>query len=335
MIAWAAMGDANASIPTPQPVLPRPMFGAAPGRRGRHLGALRRAAGHRGRPGRPDRRAAGDWSPVAQRPHGRQGRHAAQRRDCRPSRSIPTPSPSASTARCGASNRPPNCPWRRDTSCSDGRPGRPLLALADSRLPDRRPRPFRRRRGGRHQRAGGRSGDAARRSCAAASGPRPGDGVRRRRGARRPTRRPPTPTVKPMPAHRLPRRGRRRAAQGRGLLRLARRVWPADDWAALGRSPHLPVVGRTGGPRQRPDTRADRAVAGVHHDDGFGHGRAAAAGARPGRRGRGDVRAVGVVRAHRRRGRPRARRPVRSSARRAGAAARRTRATLLSPEFVS
>jgi urease subunit alpha len=31
MIAWAQMGDANASIPTPQPVLPRPMFGAFPG----------------------------------------------------------------------------------------------------------------------------------------------------------------------------------------------------------------------------------------------------------------------------------------------------------------
>ncbi|MGH8931806.1 MAG: urease subunit alpha [Egibacteraceae bacterium] len=29
MVAWAAMGDANASIPTPQPVLPRPMFGAS------------------------------------------------------------------------------------------------------------------------------------------------------------------------------------------------------------------------------------------------------------------------------------------------------------------
>jgi urease subunit alpha len=28
-IAWAQMGDANASIPTPQPILPRPMFGAA------------------------------------------------------------------------------------------------------------------------------------------------------------------------------------------------------------------------------------------------------------------------------------------------------------------
>jgi urease subunit alpha len=33
MIAWAAMGDANASIPTPQPVLPRPMFGADVGHR--------------------------------------------------------------------------------------------------------------------------------------------------------------------------------------------------------------------------------------------------------------------------------------------------------------
>ncbi|HWL42640.1 MAG TPA: urease subunit alpha [Ilumatobacter sp.] len=31
MIAWALMGDTNASIPTPQPELPRPMFGAAPG----------------------------------------------------------------------------------------------------------------------------------------------------------------------------------------------------------------------------------------------------------------------------------------------------------------
>jgi urease subunit alpha len=30
MVAWARMGDGNASIPTPQPELPRPMFGAAP-----------------------------------------------------------------------------------------------------------------------------------------------------------------------------------------------------------------------------------------------------------------------------------------------------------------
>ncbi|MBM2809494.1 MAG: urease, alpha subunit [Chloroflexi bacterium] len=33
MIAWAAMGDANASIPTPEPVLYRPMFAAAAARR--------------------------------------------------------------------------------------------------------------------------------------------------------------------------------------------------------------------------------------------------------------------------------------------------------------
>src|SRR5262249_46035070 len=30
VIAWAPIGDANASIPTPQPVLARPMFAAAP-----------------------------------------------------------------------------------------------------------------------------------------------------------------------------------------------------------------------------------------------------------------------------------------------------------------
>ncbi|AFM17560.1 urease accessory protein UreF [Mycolicibacterium chubuense NBB4] len=40
-------------------------------------------------------------------------------------------------------------------------------------------------------------------------------------------------------------------AQGRGLVRLARRVWPAEDWAALGATPHLAVaagaVGRAGG----------------------------------------------------------------------------------------
>jgi urease subunit alpha len=40
VIAWANMGDANASIPTPQPQLPRPMFGAfgsLPARLGVHF----------------------------------------------------------------------------------------------------------------------------------------------------------------------------------------------------------------------------------------------------------------------------------------------------------
>jgi urease accessory protein len=31
-------------------------------------------------------------------------------------------------------------------------------------------------------------------------------------------------------------------AQGRGLVRLARRVWPDADWDALGRTPHLAVA---------------------------------------------------------------------------------------------
>lgn len=36
-------------------------------------------------------------------------------------------------------------------------------------------------------------------------------------------------------------------AQGRGLLRLARRVWPGGDWDALGPKPHLAVAaGRVG-----------------------------------------------------------------------------------------
>lgn len=31
-------------------------------------------------------------------------------------------------------------------------------------------------------------------------------------------------------------------AQGRGLARLARRVWPDHDWRPLGKTPHLPVA---------------------------------------------------------------------------------------------
>lgn len=31
-------------------------------------------------------------------------------------------------------------------------------------------------------------------------------------------------------------------SQGRGLLRLARRVWPSHDWQSSGPTPHLPVV---------------------------------------------------------------------------------------------
>ncbi|MCK0174066.1 MULTISPECIES: urease accessory protein UreF [Mycobacteriaceae] len=36
-------------------------------------------------------------------------------------------------------------------------------------------------------------------------------------------------------------------AQGRGLLRLSRRVWPDHDWAPLGRTPHLAVASGVAG----------------------------------------------------------------------------------------
>ena len=47
MIAAAAMGDPNASIPTPQPVHYRPMFGAFGTRAERDLGDVRFAGGAR------------------------------------------------------------------------------------------------------------------------------------------------------------------------------------------------------------------------------------------------------------------------------------------------
>ncbi len=59
VIAWASMGDANASIPTPQPQLARPMFGAfggLPARLGRHFvspAALEAGFGDRWESARP------------------------------------------------------------------------------------------------------------------------------------------------------------------------------------------------------------------------------------------------------------------------------------------
>ena len=64
MIAWAQMGDANASIPTPQPVLPRPMFGAY-GKVAGHDVACTSSPRPRSRPGWPTGwPSTGGWSPV-------------------------------------------------------------------------------------------------------------------------------------------------------------------------------------------------------------------------------------------------------------------------------
>ena len=76
-IAYAQMGDANASIPTPQPVLPRPMFGATGRAPGRQLVQLRRRARPiEDGPARAARRwASGSW-PI-------ESTRASPRRDMR------------------------------------------------------------------------------------------------------------------------------------------------------------------------------------------------------------------------------------------------------------
>jgi urease subunit alpha len=87
MIVYAAMGDANASIPTPQPVLPRPMFGAD---------------------SCPSRTRAG--SPR---------RTCRTTTRCRGSRWSPTRSRCGSTARWWSRLRRRSCRWRSGTSSSD------------------------------------------------------------------------------------------------------------------------------------------------------------------------------------------------------------------------
>ena len=188
MIAWAAMGDANASIPTPQPVLPRPMFGAAPA-------AAAATSVHFVSPqaiedGLADRLAVNRRLVRGHGcPQGRQGRHAAQRRVAAHrgrSRHVHR----AHRRRCvagaachriahGAALFP-----LLGVSCSDDQPGD---AAHDGRLAvaDRWPRAFRRRRGGGDQRAGRRPRDAAGVSAPPDPHPGPGDGLGRRRRAHR------------------------------------------------------------------------------------------------------------------------------------------------------
>ena len=147
MIAWAQMGDANASIPTPQPVLPRPMFGAyGRGAGARRRVALRRAGRDRRRARRPARRATGGSSPVGRRPR------AWARPTCRRTTRCPRieVEPDTFTVRIDGEVVEPD-PVDR---AADGPALLPLLMtmasprcslLADGRLPGRRPRALRRR----------------------------------------------------------------------------------------------------------------------------------------------------------------------------------------------
>ena len=78
-IAWAAMGDPNASIPTPQPVLYRPMFGAFGARDRRHRAHVR-VGGRAGRRRAPAPRALPARGGRPGLPDDRQARHDPQRR---------------------------------------------------------------------------------------------------------------------------------------------------------------------------------------------------------------------------------------------------------------
>ena len=119
-IAWAQMGDANASIPTPQPVLPRPMFGAAPSRRGRD----QRARSSPRSPSRPTDLA--DRLGLQRRlvavedcRSAHQGRHARERRPARRARRPRHLRRARSTATWSRPLRRPSSRWPSATSSSD------------------------------------------------------------------------------------------------------------------------------------------------------------------------------------------------------------------------
>ena len=134
-IAWAQMGDANASIPSPQPVWPRPMFGASRRRRGAYERHVRGAGRARRRPRRAN-------SLVDRRLVARRATRARWARTTCPrttravaSRSTPTRSPCASTANSSKKRPSPSCRWPSATSCSDAMTRAALLLFADGRFP--------------------------------------------------------------------------------------------------------------------------------------------------------------------------------------------------------
>ena len=133
MIAWAAIGDANASIPTRSPSCPARCGVPPPG--WQRTAAWRLWHQWRWRTGsRNGSNSAGlcfPWptSVVALKPT------CPSTAPCRTSLSTPTPSPSKSTVSWSTSRLPPCFRWRSATSCSDVRIGA---------VPDRAPRAERR-----------------------------------------------------------------------------------------------------------------------------------------------------------------------------------------------
>ena len=128
MIAMAAMGDPSASIPTPQPVHFRPMFGAY-GRRWRCRASTSRRR-PRSMPASPTARpAAKRCAPCATRARSARATWCSTARRRR-SRSTRRPTRCAPTACCSPASRRPCCRWRSATSCSTPCPAPPCSSPA-------------------------------------------------------------------------------------------------------------------------------------------------------------------------------------------------------------
>ena len=134
VIAWANMGDANASIPTPQPQLPRPMFGAY-GALPARLGAALRLAGRAGgRPGRALGVRAARWCATGD--VSRLSKADLPENDALPRIEVDTETFAVRVdGELSSRSRPPSCPWPSATSCSDATTALLLLLLLDSRSP--------------------------------------------------------------------------------------------------------------------------------------------------------------------------------------------------------
>ena len=281
MIAWAA--DGRRATPRSRPrsrVLPRPdvrRVGGAAAAASACTSSPRRAS----RPGWPQRRGRrGSWSPWARPGLGKA--HMPVNDALPPSRSIPTRSPCASTARCGRSRRPPNCPWPSATSCSDGDRAAEHLLTGRLAAADRRARAL--RRGGGSGRPAGWSSTSPRWRPICAARNRAIGLVTAVAAAccRTPRRASASEAAEAETDARTPAPAARQAsrAQGRGLLRLARRVWPRR---VGGPGPHAPSrawrpAGSDWWPGWTPSRPRCRRL---HHHDRHGHRRPAAAGPGP------------------------------------------------------
>ena len=119
IIAWSQMGDPNASIPTPQPVLMRPMFGSF----GRAPGPISFAFVSQACLDAGVLPSYGLRKRIEAVRHCRgigKTRHEIQRRLARRSRSIPRPTASPPTASISPARRQRSSRWRSGISCSDG-----------------------------------------------------------------------------------------------------------------------------------------------------------------------------------------------------------------------